>query len=100
MTPTRNGTKIESASAIDPLSLMIRAACEAAVRGVLNIATDISPRRLLSVDETATYLCLSEREVYNMISNHKLAGVRHGKRVMLDLQDLDSWIANHKDEAA
>ena len=68
MTPNRIGLKNQSATAIDPLSLTIRAACEAAVKGVLNIVTDISPRRLLSVEETATYLCLSEREIYNMLS--------------------------------
>ena len=96
MTPTRNGTKNESATAIDPLSLMIRAACEAAVKGVLNIVTDISPRRLLSVEETATYLCLSEREIYNMLSNRELTGVRHGRRLLLDIEDLQQWIVANK----
>jgi excisionase family DNA binding protein len=79
----------------DPLSQMIRAACEDAVRAALNIG-DISPRRLLSVEETATYLCLSEREIYNMLSTKQLAGLRHGKRLMVDIRDLERWVEGHK----
>jgi excisionase family DNA binding protein len=79
----------------DPLSEMIRAACEDAVKTALNI-NDVSPRRLLSVEETATYLCLSEREIYNMLSTKQLAGVRHGKRLMVDIRDLEKWVERHK----
>lgn len=79
----------------DPLSAMIKSACEAAIREALNIS-DISPRRLLSVEETAVYLGLSEREIYNMIANRQLPAVRHGRRTMLDIQDLDQWIARKK----
>ncbi len=79
----------------DPLSEMIRAACEDAVKAVLNIS-DVSPRRLLSVEETATYLCLSVREIYNMLSTRELTGVRHGKRLMVDIRDLEKWVAEHK----
>jgi len=80
---------------IDPLSQMIRVACEDAVKAVLNIS-DVSPRRLLSVEETATYLCLSVREIYNMISTRELTGVRHGKRLMVDIRDLEKWVEEHK----
>jgi excisionase family DNA binding protein len=79
----------------DPLSQMIEAACEAAIRRALNIS-DVSPRRLLTVEEVAIYLTLSEREIYNMVSNGELVGVRHGKRRMIDIRDLDAWIASHK----
>jgi excisionase family DNA binding protein len=79
----------------DPLSQMIEAACEAAIRRALNIS-DVSPRRLLTVEEAAIYLTLSEREIYNMVSNGELVGVRHGKRRMIDIRDLDAWIASHK----
>jgi hypothetical protein len=64
---------------------MIRLACEDAIKTALNIG-DISPRRLLSVGQTATYLCLSEREIYNMLSTKELTGVRHGKRLMVDIR--------------
>jgi excisionase family DNA binding protein len=79
----------------DPLSQMIRVACKDAVKAALNIG-DISPRRLLSVEQTAIYLCLSEREIYNMLSTKQLAGVRHGKRLMVDIRDLEKWVEGHK----
>jgi excisionase family DNA binding protein len=79
----------------DPLSQMIRGACEDAVKAALNIV-DLSPRRLLSVEQTALYLCLSEREVYSMLSTKQLAGVRQGKRLMVDMRDLEKWVEGHK----
>lgn len=79
----------------DPLSQMIEAACENAIKKALNIS-DISPRRLVTVQEAAVYLTLSEREIYNMITTKELAGVRHGRRTMIDIHDLDQWIAMHK----
>jgi excisionase family DNA binding protein len=79
----------------DPLSQMMEAACEAAIKRTMRIS-DVSPRRLLTARESAQYLSLSEREVYNMISDHKLTGVRYGRRLMIDIQDLEGWILSHK----
>ncbi|HEX4231682.1 MAG TPA: helix-turn-helix domain-containing protein [Bryobacteraceae bacterium] len=73
----------------NPLSSKIKTACEAAIKEAFHIS-DLSPRRLLNVEHAAAYLSLSEREVYNMISNKDLAAVRHGRRVMLDIRDLMS----------
>jgi excisionase family DNA binding protein len=82
-------------SGSDALSQLVEAACGAAIRKALNI-TDISPRRLMTINEAATYLAISEREVYNMLANNELCGVRHGRRVMIDVRDLETWIAAHK----
>lgn len=79
----------------DPLCAIIKSACEAAIKEALHIS-DMSPRRLLSVEETAVYLGLSEREIYNMITSRELLGVRHGRRLMLDIRDLETWISVHK----
>lgn len=95
MMTNRNGNHNPSAASADPLRQMIRAACEDAIKSALNIA-DISPRRLLSVEETAAYLNLSEREVYNLIAAKELVGVRHGRRLMIDIRDLEEWITIHK----
>ncbi len=62
----------------------------------MNNIGDISPRRLMTVQEGAVYLALSEREIYNMLANKELTGVRHGRRLMLDIRDLEDWIAAHK----
>ena len=79
----------------DPLSQMIETACEAAIKRAMRIG-DISPRRLLTAQEAAVYLALSEREVYNMIANKDLIGIRHGRRVMIDLRDIENWIESNK----
>ena len=50
----------------------------------------------MTVQEASVYLALSEREIYNMIANKELSGIRHGRRLMLDIRDLDHWIAAHK----
>lgn len=68
---------------------------KAAIKEAFHIS-DLSPRRLLNVEDAAAYLSLSEREVYNMISNKDLAAVRHGRRVMLDIRDLELWIQDNK----
>jgi excisionase family DNA binding protein len=79
----------------DVLSQLVEAACGAAIKKAMNI-TDIPPRRLMTIRETSTYLAISEREVYNMLANNELLGVRHGRRVMIDVRDLETWIAAHK----
>jgi excisionase family DNA binding protein len=54
-------------------------------------------RRLLSVDEVAVYLGLGSRfAVYHLISSGQLAAVRLGRRIRVDLRDLDAMIENAK----
>jgi excisionase family DNA binding protein len=79
----------------DVLAQLVEAACAAAIRKALNI-TDVAPRRLMTIKETATYLAISEREVYNMLANNELLGVRRGRRVMIDLRDAERWIECNK----
>jgi excisionase family DNA binding protein len=74
---------------------IIRAACRAAVTEALR-SLEISTRRLLTIEQTAQYLTLSEREVHNMIAAKALTAVRHGRRKMVDIRDLETWIASHK----
>jgi excisionase family DNA binding protein len=84
------------ASQTNPLTEMIEAACEAAIKRAMRIS-DVSRRRLLTTKEAAAYLTLCEREIYNMIASRQLASVRHGKRLMIDIHDLEQWIKDRKD---
>ena len=84
------------ASQTNPLSEMIEAACEAAIKRAMGI-DPVLRRRLLSTKEAAEYLTLCEREIYNMIATRQLASVRHGKRRMIDIHYLDEWITNRKE---
>jgi excisionase family DNA binding protein len=80
----------------DLFQQLIEQAVEAAVRKALNVS-DATNRRLLSIEEAAVYLSLSKREIYNMIANHDLPAVTHGRRKMLDIEDLAQWIKRNKD---
>ena len=77
------------------LSVAIEYAVESALKKALNI-NPATNHRLLSVKKTAQYLALSEREIHNMIANGELSSVRHGRRVMIDIRDLDSWVEKNK----
>jgi excisionase family DNA binding protein len=79
----------------DNLSQMIEAACEAAIKRALR-PCEPTPRRLLSARESAQYLSLSQREVCSMIAERQLAGIRYGRRLMIDIRDLESWVLAHK----
>lgn len=79
----------------DALQCVIEQAVEAGVRKALNLS-ELTNRRLLSIEESSTYLALSKREVYNMIGAGDLPAVSHGRRKMLDIRDLDEWIARKK----
>ena len=68
---------------------------ESGVKKALNVS-ETTNRRLLSVEQAAVYLSLSEREVYNMIANGQLHSVKHGRRKMIDIRDVDAWIEGNK----
>jgi excisionase family DNA binding protein len=57
---------------------------------------EVTNRRLLTVEEAGVYLSLSKREVYNMIANGTLTAVVYGRRKMLDIRDLNTWIERNK----
>jgi len=82
-------------SATDVFRQVIEQAVETAVRKALNLS-EVTNRRLLSVAEAAVYLSLSEREIHNMIANDSFPVVPRGRRTMLDIRDVDSWIERNK----
>jgi len=79
----------------DAFSELIERAVEAGMRKALNMS-EATNRRLMTVDESSTYLALSVREIYNMMASGELPSVKHGRRTMLDIQDLDNWIVANK----
>ena len=53
--------------------------------------------RLLSVSDTAKYLAISERTLWNLTHTQKIPSVRIGRRVVrYDLSDLDEFISKAK----
>ncbi len=53
-------------------------------------------QRLLTVKQAAQYLGRSEASVQHLIAKGTLRTFRADRRVQLDVQDLDRWIADHK----
>ena len=53
-------------------------------------------KRLYSIKEAAVYLGRSEWAVREMIWAGKLPYVKDGKRILLDIRDMDEWIEQNK----
>ncbi len=62
-------------------------------RGILNPK---SQKRLYSIKEAALYLGRSEWGLREMIWAGKLPIVRDGRRILLDIIDMDKWIEQNK----
>ena len=57
-------------------------------------------RRLLSVQETANYLSISPRSIYNNLSAGKfpIQPLKLGRSVRFDIRDLDLYVEGLKNE--
>jgi excisionase family DNA binding protein len=53
-------------------------------------------KRLYTINQAAEYLGRSPWAVRSMIWSGKLSAVRDGKRILLDVHDLDRWIEANK----
>jgi excisionase family DNA binding protein len=53
-------------------------------------------KRLYSIKEAALYLGRSEWAVRDMIWAGKIPYVKDGKRILLDIYDMDEWIEKNK----
>ena len=53
-------------------------------------------KRLYSIAEAAEYIGRSPWAVRSLVWSGKLAAVRDGKRIFLDVFDLDAWIEKNK----
>jgi len=77
-------------------ALAVLIAKEVSARLALPQSQSQQARRLLSVDQAAVYLGRTPRAVRHMIQQGALPTVRHDRRVMLDVRDLDQWIEQNK----
>ena len=53
-------------------------------------------QRLFSIEEAAAYLGISPRSVRTFIAASRLPTIRLGRRVLLDREQLDKWIASQE----
>ncbi len=78
------------------LSVLIEKACEIVISRALR-SCHIIPRRLFNPDEAPLYLSVSDEEIHRLISAKQRRPVRHGRRVRVDVHDLEAWILIHKE---
>jgi len=63
------------------------------------LAGGIAPTRLLSIDQAAIYLGRSKTSVQHLVAQRRIPVVREGRRVFLDVRELDRWIAANAEPA-
>ena len=54
-------------------------------------------KRLLSIEEAATFLGRTKEAMQHLICSGKLPTVRSDRRVFFDIHDLESWIQRNKE---
>ncbi len=54
--------------------------------------------RLYSLDGAASYLSISFWSVRTLIERGEIPIVRMGRRILVDREDLDSWISQRKEQ--
>lgn len=57
-------------------------------------------KRLFTIPEAAVYLARTVNALREMIWAGKLPIVRDGKRILLDVRDMDAWIERSKERFA
>lgn len=57
------------------------------------------PKRLFNVKESAVYLGRTVWAVREMLWAGKMPFVKDGKRILLDIRDMDDWIDHNKTQS-
>jgi len=55
-------------------------------------------KRLLSVEDLATYLNLKKQTIYNWLSQNKLSGMKVGGVWRFDKQEIDIWLKSQSNK--
>lgn len=76
----------------------LQTAIEQIVERVLSQRTSSQRRekRMVSTKEAAVYIGVSVRTIQNMIANDELPSAAAGRRILIDMYDLDRWIDAQK----
>ena len=67
---------------------------EQAEQGLVKVEPSLS-RRLVTVEDIATYTGLSVHTVYTMVSQRRIPYVKVGRLTKFDVRAIDQWIAQH-----
>jgi excisionase family DNA binding protein len=67
--------------------------------GSLGVADQRIQPRLLTVEQAAAYIGRTKEAVQHMTAARKIPVVRDGRRVFLDVKELDRWIDQNTEPA-
>ena len=65
--------------------------------GTLVVQSNALSPRLLSYEAATAYLSLSYWSIRHMVVEGHIPHIKVGKRVLIDVKDLDDWIEKHKE---
>jgi len=74
-------------------SLEVKGSQDGTVVGQTNV---LSPR-LLDYKSASRYLSLSYWSVRTLVTSGEIPFIKFGKRILIDVQDLDDWISRSKE---
>jgi len=60
----------------------------------------MNTKRLFSIDEAATYIGVSRASIYRSANRGDIPFVKFGGRTLVEVSDLDAFIANNKTKTA
>ncbi len=63
----------------------------------MRVTDERLPKRLYAIKEAAQYMGRTERALREMIWAKKIPIIRDGKKILLDIKDMDAWIETHKE---
>jgi excisionase family DNA binding protein len=96
----RSGHDMNGDATIDAMIETLAAAVASKIRieAVSRADGKIQPR-LLTVDQAAEYLGRTKAAVQHMVAARRLPLVRDGRRIFLDVRELDRWIEQNTEKA-
>lgn len=65
-------------------------------QGIINPVSQRPNKRLYSIKEASEYLGRSVWAIREMLWAGKIPYVKDGKRILLDIQDMNDWIEKNK----
>lgn len=80
-----------------PNELLDQFAETIATKVVAKLDTGRPVKRLLTAKEAAEYIGRSTGAVQHLIARQELPTVRNGRRVHVDIEDLEKWIERNKE---
>lgn len=89
---------VQAEQALDLIVKTIASAVRAELKRDVGTSGAVTPR-LLAVEQAAVYLGRTKASMQHLIAQKRIPVVREGRRVLLDIRELDRWIEANSEPA-